>query len=104
MKDLLDRFPYQTLVNLHNTTGYSALHVATCNNNSIYTQILISHILNSSKEMDNDSVQREEDDELYEKSDHNDERDLVERHLNLSQKAKSIVKDWINQLTLGNEE
>lgn len=54
--------------------------------------------------MDNDSVQRDEDDELYEKSDHNDERDLVERHLNLSQKAKSIVKDWINQLTLGNEE
>ncbi|CDW91601.1 dhhc zinc finger domain containing protein [Stylonychia lemnae] len=77
-----------------------ALHVATCNNNSNYTQILISHILNSTKELDNDSVQRDSEEYVNSK----DEQQLVEKHLALSQRAKSYVEKWINQLTLGIEE
>eukprot|EP00347_Sterkiella_histriomuscorum_P015541 403356641 len=103
LQQLLNTVNYQTLVNLHNTTGYSALHVATCNNNSSYTQILISHLLNSSKEIDNDSVQREDEDSFIEPN-YKDQYSLLEKHINLSTKAKIVVEKWINQMTLGTEE
>ena len=38
---LLNKLHYKLLTNVHNTTGYSALHVACSNNNPKYVQILI---------------------------------------------------------------
>lgn len=41
IQSLLEQIPFRTLLYTHNMVGYSVLHIACCNNNSKYVQILL---------------------------------------------------------------
>jgi ankyrin repeat protein len=46
LQDILDEIDnLEVLINIHNTNGYTALHVACCNNHLKYVQLLITKVL-----------------------------------------------------------